>query len=285
MGMPTDATFGFAGSGISTIGNMFAANNIAGGQLSFLEGQKGIIDRQYEMDKERVDFEAGLRANRIQHDADIDAMTTDLRIFDARRREDLIKQRAKSILYASGEQEKRLREYGRAVSGAQRAAVAASGLSSDSGTYEEAIRQTGDRIEEDAGILRYNLQLAVFANDMDATEAAKEARVAEIYRAGIQKTADIDKKLTLLAGTTENIALRSRANIAKLNIDSQKFAVQQSRNTALMGSFTDIAASVNSAFESLTPVQKKTAVRVPSYNPIKPGVGGTFATGIVASAY
>ena len=285
MGMPTDSTFGFAGSGISTIGNMFAANNIAGGQLSFLEGQKGIIDRQYETDKERVDFEAALRADRIQHGADIDSLAADLRISDARRRENLIKQRAKSILYTSGEHEKRLREHGRAVTGAQRAAVAASGLASDSGSYEEAIRQTGDRIEEDAGILRYNLQLAVFANDLDAAEAAKEARVTEIYKSGVQKAADIDKRLTLLAGESESLALRSRANIAKLNIDSQKFAVQQSRNAALMGSFTELSASINSAFESLVPVQKKTSVRVPTYNPIKPGVGSMARPGIAAIPY
>ena len=46
-------------------------------------------------------------------------MLADFRISDSKRREDLIRSRAKSALYAAGVQEKRLREHGRAVAGAR----------------------------------------------------------------------------------------------------------------------------------------------------------------------
>ena len=277
MGMPTDATYGFLGQGVSSIGNMFAANTVASGQLSFLEGQKSIADRQLNIDSERVNFESVLRADYIRHSAELETMLTDMRISDAKRREDLIRQRAKSLLYAAGNQEKRLRERGRAVIGAQRAGIAGSGFSGDSGSYAEIVRQSGDLIEEDAGILRYNTQLAMFGVDMEAAGAAREYQADEIYRSGIGKMAGIESKMTLLAGESEKVALRAKTNITKLNIDAQKFAVQQQRAAALVGGITDVFGALDNAWKSLqkAPVKKSdTPVRIPTYNLVKPGDGG-----------
>ena len=269
MGMPnhlyktTDATWGFIGQGVSSVGNMFAANNIYGGNMAWLKGLQGVVDRQFEMDKERVEFESGLQADRIRHEAELDSLITDFRISDARRREDLIRQHAKSVLYAAGEGEKRLREQGRTVVGAQRASIAGSGLAGDVGSNSEAVRQTGDRIEEEAGILRYNTQLAIYGIDMQAAEVAKERLASEIYKSGIGNMADIDARLTLLAGSAETSALRGRANLEKLNINSKEFEVRQQRNAALLGSFTELADTINKGFDSLQIVKKKPDVRVP----------------------
>ena|GEM_PF-5754852 len=287
MGMPTDSTYGFIGQGVSTIGNMYSASILSNSQVNFLSGQKGAVDRQFDIDSERIGFEAGLRADQIRNNAEIEAMLADFRISDSKRREDLIRSRAKSALYAAGVQEKRLREQGRAVKGAQRAAVASSGLSSDSGTYEEAIGQTGDRVEEDAGILRYNTQLAIYGIDMEAAEVAIDRQGTELYKAGLGAMADIEAKLTLLAGDAERGALRNRADITKLNIDAQKFAVKQQRNVALISGLTELTGALDNAWKSLqqVPAQKKPEVRVPTYNPIKSNVRGGFSPGIMPVAY
>ena len=50
---------------------------------------------------------------------------------------------------------------------------------------------------------------------MQAAEVAKERVESEIYKSGIGKMADIDARLTLLAGSAEESALRGREDYVK----------------------------------------------------------------------